>query len=558
MPADYFKDLGSASHHALIRASDTNRDFGHDTANAALGRLSGDVATNSKSKQTLRLKAEDARAVVLAMEEMQREFTIKDKTRIVTHKTQENIIQYEIDCVRQSKAPDKAELSYGEFMKKRETLKYKLKVTLENSRTTELHIAVTLNMNGFYWVSVRGNPTSLLNSYNAHAVAIPGLGIHSERRLMLRVLFAVLRRIVRSTHKGFDWHGETRQRIKDLSFRLCPAQVFTYILPGRKSPTQLLGFLRAVFSVPYSNRLLHRLLHDDLGFEMQARGTLEGVQSLLFLFRKGGRIAWSVCLYDKLAKAANDAEMLNIDVGDESVGKFLSQALRVDVTVHEGGQREMQWEACINTREDALITAANYCRAISIMDKREGRSGKRFVHWLLDFVFGDLMKLWTLLAYVPSKLNEGRKLIEAYNADAAACFDEWREKGFEDFSGEGKARRRASFETFLINHAKRKVTRAIARKAHEILLSLKLDPDIPLRAYDAFYETTYAWDLPDQDRHRLAQAREAGDDKTVLAIQKLSRRNSVEINDEIRRSFVKMIKSAHTPANTLGGAEPAE
>lgn len=545
---DYFGDLKGP----LVIAADTKRDFGQDTANAAIGRLPGGDTNNGKSKHKLRLNREDARAVVLCCEEMHHESTQRQKTRLVTHRTREHKIDFLVDCMRLSKSSKKRDMRAAEFMERGETLHYRLVVTAENSRQTELNITVTLDRNGFLWLSVRGNPTSLLNAYNAHAVAISGVGRHAERRIMMRVLFAVVRRIVRSSNKNFEWQPETRQRIKDLAFRLCPAQIFTYVVHETKTPQQLLGFLRAVYSVPYCNRDIHRLLHDDLGFEMQARGTPEGVQTLLFIFRKGGRISWSVAYYDKMAKASRDAEIIKLEVGDDTVTKFLSRAVRVDITIHDEGQREMQYEADISSRENAVITADNYCRAITIMDKGEGKTGKRFVNWLLDHVFGELLKLWTLLSYVPSKVDEAQRALEAYNINAAKAFAEWCRKGFEHLYEDRKVRRRASFEQFLINHAAHRVTRAIARGAHAKLLEIKLDPDIPLRAYDAFYETTFAWDLSDDDRHKLAEAREACDDETVLRIQKRGRRNAVEVNNEIRRSFVKMIKAAHTPANTLG------
>jgi hypothetical protein len=385
---------------------------------------------------------------------------------------------------------------------------------------------------------------------------IPKTGKHLERRIMMRVLFGALRRIVRTADPTFEWHDDTKERIRKLAFRNCPAQVFTYLLTFPKTPAEFMSFLRCLLSVPYSDRKLFRLLCDDLGIEVQSRSGPDGVQTLLLIFRKGGRVSWSVCFYDKLAKAKNDAEVIDKDVGDDSVLKFLKHALRVDITIHEYGQREMQLEAGIaSSLADATITAAQYCRAIRAMDSEEGQSGQRFVRWMLNHVFGDLMKFWVLLSYTPKKLTKAEKLLEDYNPKVYAGFIEWREKGFEFADPDDSSEGSVSFVQFIMKHAEQTVSHAVAKSARQKLLAIKLDPDVPIRAYDAFFAATFTWDLTDEDRHSLAVAYERDDHEAAAVIQKRGRQNSLEVRDEVTGALRKMIKTAHTPANTLSAPD---
>lgn len=552
---DYFEDLDGnyVSRTALIMASDAKRDVGYDTFNAALGSLKQGGRQPDQSYK-MKLCPDDAYAITGGLFRVTELCRQQSATHFVQHNLHSLRIAYQIDAtVASTTGIDFDDLA--STFSKGKSVKFPLDISHQNGRTTQMRVRVSCDGAGYYWLSAQGNPTTLLNAYNAFAVAMPHTGKHHERRIMMRVPFGVLRRIVRSVDQKFEWHPDTKERINKLRFRNCPAQVFTYLLTVPKSPAEFMSYLRCVFSVPYSNREGYRLLCDDLGIEVLSRRGPDGVQTLLFLFRKGGRIAWSVSFYDKLAKAQVDAEIVDKPVGDDSVHKFLRHALRVDITIHEEGQRQMQHEAKLSNLKDAEIIAANYCRAIKAMDSEEGLSGKRFVTWMLDHVFGELMSFWALLDYSPNKLRTAKKVLEDYNPKTLAGFIEWQNKGFEFLDPDGHSERSISFKQFLYSHAEKSVSRAIARRARQKLLGIKLDPDVPLRAYDAFFSTTFTWDLADEDRHALAQAYERGDHEAAAAIQKQGRANAVKVMGEIRHALHKMIKSAHTPANTLGRPE---
>ena len=543
--------MEGVSDNALIIASDTVRDVGMDTLNASLGKLAEDTLIPKDARYSLELSREDCESIFGSLKQLAKAEMTSGNRHCVSLNMSGHKIKYWVEA-QLLKVPSKEPTAGDkEPLCKNQMIRAKITITHANGRQTEMVVKLSRDRNGYYWLGIQANPTSLLNRYNAFAVALPGRGRHSERRLFQKIAFAVLRRIVRSVRPNFEWHEETQKRIKDLAFRICPAQVFTFLPTYPRTPEQVMGYLRCCYGTPYkAGHLGYRLLCDDLGIEVQTRGVPGSLQTVLFLFRKSGRIAWSVSFYDKLAKAKSDAEAIKAEVGDADVIAFLMSAVRIDVTIHADGQSEMYHEAGFGTRENSSITAAEYCEAIRAMDEGRGLSGKKFVRWMLDFIFEEKLKFWALIRYSPKKLEKAREKLEAYNKEAAEGFAEWRLKGFEHIPSEDIDS--VSFVQFMEKHAQAAVTRDVARRSRQKIMDMGLDPDIPLRAYDAFYNQTYVWDLEDRERHRLAEALESGDDATVARLQRRSRQRSVEVIKEIRSTFGSMIEAAHAPANTLG------
>jgi hypothetical protein len=537
----------------LISRSDTKRDVGFDTLHATIGRLPPlGMEPGPTRTFKLELRPEDANSVRAALSKLATRFQKNQRAEPICHTSRGNRIRFQIET-RVVAAPQTApDGSDRDHLKRGERFKVELVIVHANARQTNFYVSLIRDSNGCYWLNVQANPTALLKGYNAFAVALPKVGRRAERRIMMRVPFAVLRQIVRSVEPEFEWQNDTKRRLKELAFRICPVQVFTYLVTHPRTPAQLMGFLRCVYSVPYSSGDVDRLLCDDLSFQLMSVRGSDSLQTLLFEFRTGGRTASSVNFYDKLAKAKVDAAVIDAKVGGSKDLKFLRGAVRVDITLHDAALRDMSREANLSTREDASVTAAEYCRAIAEMDARCGKSGKRFVQWLLDYIIEDRLKLWAMLNYKPSRLDRAQSMLSGYNADAAAGFASWRNAGFEHFERSSRSRRTTSFVRFLEFHATPTLSRDVARRTREKLLAVKLDPDIPLRAYDAFFERTFAWDLPDNRRHELAVALEARDFAAVGQVLHVGRRNSVGRIRAITTALSEMIGSAHTPASTLG------
>ena len=543
------------SRTALITASDTVRDIGIDTLNASLGKLSGEEKSPKHGKFKLRMDAADCGAIIRALLKLADDQHRHNSPHLVTHRTREHEVKYEIETTILTLPLFDGRVIAEAPLKSGETVKIRLRVIHANSRYTDMTVKLTRDRHGHFWVGVLANPTALLSGYNAYAVAFPDTGRHAERRRFQRVPFAVLRRIVRSVVKTFDWHEATKQRIRDLAFRNSPAQLFTYLPTAPRTPADIMSYLRCAYSTPYRSDNGFCLLSDDLGIEVHARKDPSGLQTLLFVFRKDGTVTWSVSFYDKLAKANRYAATINVKVGDADAIRFLRSALRVDITIHEGGQREMFHEATGKDRKDCAVTSAQYCESIKRMDQGLGQSKKKFVRWMLDYIFDDLLKFWSLLHYTPKRLEIARKKLAEYNADAAMGFAEWRDKGFMSATTDKGKRRPLSFVQFMQKGAKAEVTREVARRTRQKLLEMKLDPDLPLRAYNAFFNQTFIWDLTDKERHELAVAFEQRDVETAQALQQRSRSTSLDVAHEVIAAFGIMIESAHVPATTLAAAD---
>ena len=224
-----------------------------------------------------------------------------------------------------------------------------------NGRDTEMFVRTQKDRNGNFWLNVRANPSSLINGYNAYATAMPGQPRGAERELVLRAPFIVLKALLRKGQADFDWEPATARRIKGLQFKLCPIQIFTYLDTAAFTPERFLGFLRAVLSSPFGDGKAaqgeHRLVADLLGVEVLPKFVNRRIQSLLLVFRRGDCVELSVNLYNKYAKASQDAGVIHTEVGDDSVHQFLSSHLRADITLHKGALGDLMIEAGLGTKE---------------------------------------------------------------------------------------------------------------------------------------------------------------------------------------------------------------
>jgi hypothetical protein len=565
---------------SLIQAPTTRRSFGFDTAQYAIGSLprshgGEDVRGEGNGHMNelgLRLSRTEyttiTKTLILACDKCD----ATGQPFVLSSKVNGSRIRYQIDAKRISSSKiaqkpnavaalrgGRAGLAYADVD---EVIEFELKVTCPNGRFTPMHVRTQIDRNRNYWLNVRANPSALINGYNAYAVRLGKLKSGAERSLVMQVPFMVLRAMLREVDPQFDWKSGTRDRIKKLQFKLCPVQVFTYLGTGGFTTGQFLGFLRAVLSSPYGDgNKNYGLLADFLGISMDAELSDDGeVQSLLLKFKNDGRIELSVNLYDKLAKAKADAAALQRSVGEEVIREFLGSNIRADITMHDAALGDLAKEAKLGGKGKAPRTAAMFNKAVHTLNLGKGKSGRKFVHWLLHNALDERLSFIRLLSYQPSMLDKARSVTADYNPDAVAVFDEWSRLGFafrpkadrsDRSSGEDSARRPVSFEQFAKYHADSPVSRQVARTVRQKLLAIGLDLDIPLAAYDVLYEQSYHWDLPAHHRHTLAVAREKGDAATVARLTKRSRENSEASIRQIGSLVVEMIEGAHAPANRL-------
>ena len=89
------------------------------------------------------------------------------------------------------------------------------------------------------------------------------------------------------------------------------------------------------------------------------------------------------------------------------------------------------------------------------------------------------------------------------------------------------------------------------------MLNAGINPDIPKRAYEAFYAKTYSWDMTDIERAEYCEALESRDAGAIQKLHGISRRNSMEIAADICLAFQGMVESAHVPASALMSRDDA-
>ena len=325
---------------ALIAPADTQRDFGFDTHNVSVGKLQEAFSEQQRvTPSAWSCQRMTARPCFLGYPStlrnpakragVRRSHIPRSTTRLDTGR---NVSFW--GYVGKVLPTDEFDHALAES----DVVKYRVKIEHSNGRRTELRIRFICDRNGSYWLGYLANPTSLLSSYNAHAAAFSGLDRHMERRIMMRVPLAVLRQIIRSVVPDFQWSEDTRVRIKALAFRVCPAQIFTYLPTHPYTPSKIFGFLRCLYATPYGNGLgEYRCLSDDLNLEVFCKKTDEGYETLLFVFRLGGRVFLSVNFYDKLARAKLDAEIVGARIGGRKVEEFLRSSCARRYYVAQGG-----------------------------------------------------------------------------------------------------------------------------------------------------------------------------------------------------------------------------
>ena len=538
----------------LISTPDTKRSFGIDTSQLAIGRQassSEDGPAASEEGVGLKLSEKEHGRITKLMQKAVETSQSGEPFQLAGKINGSRITHtIRVSCTR-GVGEDAADGTA--------TREFRMDIKCANGQHTAIILRLQRDKNGSFWLNLRANPSSLINGYNALGVALNGMSPNDERGRLLRTPFEVLRRLLREVDPKFEWEPETKARIKKLLFKACPVQVFTYMATAPFALDQWLGYLRAVLSCPLGNGDGgYCLLADLLGIELDSRARGGPVQGLLLRFMKHGRVELSVNLYDKIAAARVDAAKTNSEVGDAKVRDFLSKHVRVDATLHDAVLRELMAEAKLGSKDTVLLTADMFNRAVGVLNRGKGKSGQKFVPWLLNYIFDDRLPLLSLLQYRPGLVDKVRVDLADYNADAAAVFDEWRKLGFrfvpDAAVGGSDPTSGVTFEQFATRWArvmvKRQVARTISNKAREA----GLDLDIPLAAYDGLFALTHFFDLAPDDRRAFAVALEKGDQKVVWRLMQRSRGNSKVTIGKVHQTLMKMIAGAHVPATKVGEA----
>ena len=523
----------------LIPHTKITRSFGFDTTQTAIGRLPSEDAVKESSGE-LRLSPTEFRTIMKLMIKAVAASAAKPLLVLLPVNNTSVAHEVTISCKRDD-ADHAADLTA--------TREFDAPVRCKSTgHGTRMIVRLQKDTNNAYWLNVRANPTNLINGYNALGVALDGVDRVEERRVILRVPFGMLRAILRDVDPDFEWEKGTRGRIKRLQFKACPVQVFTYGATAPFRPHQFLGFLRALLACPMGDGFGHYCLVSDLlGIEVDSKIVGGAVQSLLLRIRQGGRISWSVNLYDKEAAATADAALLRLQVGSDRTRAFLRDRVRLDVTLHDGALRDLMVAAKLGRKRSVPLTAAHFSRAINRLNRHRGKNGLKFVPWMLHQIFGVLLPLTKLCNYRPSLVNEVRAAVARNGEAAVRAFDLWRENQFR-FLEDGH---NISFVQFAMDPEHGQLTRQTARTIQKTAAKVCLDLDVPLMVYDALYIMRHYFDLGEDDRRALAVALEAKDGAASRKLMALSKASSAATGTRLAKMLAVMIEGASVPAIEL-------
>ena len=537
---------GKKPRDQIAARSGGTKDFGIDTAQLALGRLPSAMIDETLTEEDLVLMPEDYVAVrrVLRLSAGTGEmFVVGDRTA--------SALDLKFDAVVARVGLGAA--GGAEHQRHEEFI---IQCVAASGRQTSINVTLRLDPHGRRWLNVRANPTSLLNGSNVVAVSLAGMSPAEEMRCLLRLPFDALTLVLRAIEPDFAWHKSTRRRIKRLLFRLSNIQIFTYLPIASSQRVRFLGFLRAALSTPFGDGAgQYRTLADVLNVRIDSRmNDADDLETLLIVCRAGGRAGLSINQYLKDAKVTTDARTAGVSPMALGGGCDLANAIRLDLTLHEAALRDLMAEAKLGKKTTLPLTAANFVKAARRLDRGKGESGLRSLNWLLHYAFDKRLPLLRLLNYRPSMVKEARKVLEAYNPDAAKLFGLW-------WTASSRLNRRGasdvSWVQFATSHHTHRLSRGQARSAQRKVLGVGIDLDLPADAYNTMFAQTFVWDMSSTDRHKFCLALEAGDSKTIAKFMAASRSGSAAIMAQISETLCGMLKGAQTPAVILTSSPPA-
>ena len=535
MPSPKYSDF---TDHAVSKTPSTlKRDFGLDMSQFALGRLPRSSGDNDAPHAELEVSKAEFDTVLQILTQ-----AVKRRLEIDGLSFSDGVdfcVTFDIEGGSHRDRSRATGRAAGEH-------RFLVRLARDGHAVTDMRVTLRRDPNGGLWINTLANPTSLLAGDNAAAVAIAGCGRSNELAALMRLPFVALETILQEIEPTFVWRRVTRERIERLLFRVGPMQLFTYLPIARDHRGRLLSFLRAALSSPLrhgTDRFAR--VHDLLGVRMYDHTAGDELETLLLVCRRDDRHVLSINFYEKDTELAAKSDWVDDLLATTDVSA-LTNALRLDLTLHEPALRDLMAAAGLGAAAKVAVTAANVVRAVQRLDGGEGRgSSTSCLDWLLAYTFEKRLPLRRLLAYRPSMIETACTALSRYHPRAAPVFRAWCRLSYD---ARRRAGRRQTFVSFAQAHPKLALSREQARQVRRQLLALDIDPDLPVEAYQTLYTQTYVWDLEHDERSALGRALEAGNDRATGKLMRQSRRASEQRITQITGVFDTMLAGAGTPA----------
>lgn len=213
------------------------------------------------------------------------------------------------------------------------------------------------------WLNLQANPTTLLTGTNAFAA---DTGLEGERELLFLFAypFRLLRQILRTIDRSFDWPAEMAERIRHGDITAHNLQIaFPIPFDRALDAHRFLPWLQVSYCLPYVDErrrtcILGGLLGLRASTELDANGRPTGV---LLRAHQGNNPDLSVNIYAKAGTLEPDEKAL---LGKAGL-RWLRRHLRVDVTLHKPALDRLFNAAGM---AGAPRTIASVCRAVGVLD----------------------------------------------------------------------------------------------------------------------------------------------------------------------------------------------
>ncbi len=356
------------------------------------------------------------------------------------------------------------------------------------------------------WLNFQPNPTTLLTGTNAFA-ADTGLQGADELLFLFVYPFHLLRQILRTIDRSFDWPVEMAERIRRGDITVHNLQVaFPIPFETALDAGRFLSWLQVSYCLVYVDergrtRILGELLGLRASTQLDDAGRPTGV---LLRAHQGNNPDITVNIYAKAGTLEPEEKAL---LGEAGL-RWLRRHQRVDVTLHKPALDRLLKAAGL---AGAPRTVASVCRAVGVLD----RNGHRLVDWLAREACVRRLKLPAVVGFRNGDFERAAAKLRGRPA-VVAVWERW-------LVGEGDLRALLEAELRRGGMSPAKAKSAVADNLRAVRAA-GIDPDIPPEFFHRLGLAACTWGFSKSEAAAFAAALAAGDRATMAKMLRQKRR----------------------------------
>jgi hypothetical protein len=392
-------------------------------------------------------------------------------------------------------------------------------------------MTVTLRwVSGNCWLNLQANPTTLLTGTNAFAADI-GLAGARELLFLLVYPFHLLRQILRTIDRSFDWSSAMAGRIQRGDITAHNLQVAFHIPFNRaRDARRFLSWLQVSYCLVYvDERGCTHILGDLLGLRASTQIDDTGCPTgVLLRAHQGNNPDLSVNIYAKADTLEPEEKAL---LGEAGL-RWLRRNLRIDVTLHQPAISRLFNSAGMS---GAPRTIASVCRAVGLLDE----AGNRLVDWLARETCVRRLKLPAVVGFRNGDFERAAAKLRRRPV-VTAVWPRW-------LAGEGDLRGLLEAE---LRRGGMSQTKAKAATADNIraVRAAGIDPDIPPEFFHRLGLAACTWGFSKSEVAVFAAAVAAGD-QAAMAKMLWQKRRFAEVGlTELTAAVGRTLRPDGVPA----------